>query len=305
MIVGTILMLLIIQKKLLEIVQNRQKILTFSFVLPIFILFFSHMLYVLSDFENFLYTHSFLFLFKFWEAGYMVYGGLFGVVLCCLLFAKRDSLQWLDSIIPAVVILLLFFRVSEGFLGQGYGEYWEGDPSFFNSFPFMIYDKTNDMWAWSIFILEAFVLCIIYYILNKTKTKFEGERFLLFLGLYASMQIVLESLRRDEFLRWGFVRVEQLISALVLLIVFVVYTINLKKNKSRRFVWLFAIIYLVCITGCVLLEFALEERVYFLRFLDINSCYYIMSAICLLLAITVLHLRRVVGQQYPRKRLVQ
>ncbi len=267
-----------------------KKIVLATVLSPLFVLFFSHLLYCLVDVEYTLYSNSFGYFFAFWQQGSMLYGGLLGGVLALLVAGGKDSLTLLERYAPSMAWMVAVVRVGEGFLGQGYGEYgMEG--SFFCRFPFMVYDPYYEAWAWALFVLEALVALALFVLLLKKKETWQGDSTLLFFGLYASAQIVLESLRRDEFLRWGFVRVEEVLSAAVVLAVLLCYWKKAGKGKGLSKALCLST-YGVMIVLCLLLEFATEGRISFLAFLDVNACYAIMAGACVLLGGCVLWMRQ-------------
>ena len=107
---------------------------------------------------------------------------------------------------------------------------------------------------------------------------------------FKTMQVVFESLRRDEFLRWGFVRCSELLSAVALFIVLLCYQLRSGRVWKKRHIacW---IGYVVLVVSCILLEFATEERIPFLTFLSPEACYVCMTGCCALLCGCVMVMR--------------
>lgn len=269
-------------------------------LLPLFIMFFSHLFYALVNVEDSIERYSIGYLFAFWENGMMIYGGMLGGVLALLYLGGKGRLKMLEAYAPGGAWMIAMVRIGEGFLGQGYGEYVE-DVSFFQRFPFMVYDSYYEAWGWALFVIEALVALALFVFLLSRKQTWPADGALLLFGLYASVQIVLESLRRDEFLRRGFVRVEEVISAAVILAVLVCYckkaSVGRRLSKFLCFGLCVGMIIL-----CMLLEFALEGRISFLTFLDVNACYGVMSVACLLLGGCVLWMRRLCNKQIENDR---
>ncbi len=275
---------------------NRRKTMLSVVLLPFFVMFFSHLLYCLMDVEYTLYSYSFGYLFAFWEQGHMLYGGILGAVIGLFLVGGKDGLTLLEQYAPSGALMIAVARIGEGLLGQGYGEYYT-DASFFCRFPFMVYDPYYEVWGWALFMLEALVALALFAYLLKRKATWPGDGALLFLGLFASAQIVLESLRRDEFLRWGFVRVEEVASAALVLIVLLCYSLKAGGGKRLSRALCFGS-YAVLIVFCLLLEFATEGRIPFLEFLDVDACYLSMAGACILLGGCVLWMRRLCNARY-------
>ena len=271
------------------------RLLLATVLLPLLVAFFSHLLYGLVDLENTLYSYSAAYLFAFWEKGNMFYGGMLGAILALFLAGQKQGLKLLELYAPSGALMLVAARIAEGFSGQGYGEY-AAEESFFCRPPFMMFDAEYEAWAWALFILEALVALALLLVLLRRKATWDGDGTLLLLGLYASAQIVLESLRRDEFLRWGFVRVEELFSAIAVVIVLVCYCVKAGRGKALAKTLCFSLC-LMMIVLCLLLEFATEGRISFLEFLDVNACYITMAGACAVLGACVLWMRRLCNAQ--------
>ncbi|MBQ8151133.1 MAG: prolipoprotein diacylglyceryl transferase [Clostridia bacterium] len=258
---------------------------------PLFTAFFSHLLYCLAQADYVLRVYSPVWLFAFWQPGYMFYGGLLGATLA-LLIAGGSQKGLLEAFAPSVALMIAAARIAEGFLGQGYGELWYDDPQWFCRFPFMNYDPENGYWAYAIFMAEAAVAILLLIVLLLKKKTFPGDGWLLLCGLYASAQVVLESLRRDEFLRWGFVRVEEVFSGVVILTVLLIYAIKAGRGRALAKT-LCILVFLSMAVLCLLLEFATEGRIPFLLFLEVYQCYLAMAGACCVMAGCVVWMRRI------------
>lgn len=267
------------------------RVLLLTVLLPLGTAFFSHLLYCLMDAAYLIDLYSFGYLFAFWQQGYMFYGGILGAALVLLMAGGKQRLALLDAYAPSAALMIAAARIAEGFAGQGYGEYWFEDAMFFCRFPFMTYDAYYEGWAWALFMAEALVAAVLFVVLLLKKKTWHGDSWLLLLGLYASAQIVLESLRRDEFLRWGFVRVEEVFSGVVILLVLVIYCIRAGKGRAVAKTICF-VLFLLMATLCLLLEFATEGRIPFLLFLEVYQCYLVMALACAVIAACVLWMRR-------------
>lgn len=260
-------------------------------LLPLFVVFFSHLCYGLVDLEYTLYSHGAGYLFAFWERGGMLYGGVIGGILALVLAGGKERSRLFEQYAPGGAWMIAIARIGEGMLGQGYGEY-AIEQNALCRFPFMVYDTYYEEWAWALFVAEALVaLAVFIYLLTRRKT-WQGDGALLMLGLIASAQIILESLRRDEYLRWGFVRVEQLLSAVTVLAVLLCYWVKAGKGKRLQ-KGLCLSTFLTMIVFCILLEFATEGRVDFLSFLDVAACYIAMTMACAVIAAMVLWMRHI------------
>ena len=258
---------------------------------PLFTAFFAHLGYCLVCVADVLYTQPAGFWLAFWQPGQLFYGGMLGAVLALCIAGGSGKLKLLESYAPSMALMTVFARLAEGFSGQGYGEYWYEENGFFCRFPFMTYDPYCEYWGWALFMAGAAVALAIFILLMVKKPSFDGDGVLLFFGLYAAGQIVLESLRRDEFLRWGFIRSEQLFSAITVLVVLILYWVRTGRAravcKSPG-----APQHVAMVVFCLRLEVATEGRIPFLVFLDVWHCYALMAAACVVDAACVLCMRR-------------
>ena len=156
---------------------------------------------------------------KYWGAanGAAFWGAVGGVCLAALISAKASGEKvsaLLDALAPSAALAIGLSRFGEYGIGEGIGPDVEAESLFF--FPLAVANKWEE-WKFAVFMLEGVVALVIFVLLmTRGRRLKDGYRARMFLILYSSAQIVLEALRRDNFLRWLFVRVSQLASAIVL-----------------------------------------------------------------------------------------
>ncbi|MBQ3705206.1 MAG: prolipoprotein diacylglyceryl transferase [Clostridia bacterium] len=122
----------------------------------------------------------------------------------------------LDALAPSAALGIALSRFAEYSIGEGIGP--EVTVEALRFFPLAVCNEWEE-WNYALFLLEGLVAAVIFLILiaSRVGKKRDGDQARVFLTLYASAQIVLEAMRRDNFLRWLFVRPSQLVSAMVLL----------------------------------------------------------------------------------------
>lgn len=135
-------------------------------------------------------------------AGAWVYGRVTGKGLCCLL----------NLLAPGAALVLTAARFGEAFTSQGLGDYLENE--LLMHFPFGVESAYGD-WQVPVFFYEGLAAAVIL-VLTLLAYRKQGRSAELFVILLALSQIMLESLREDEFIRFGFVRFNQLGAALLL-----------------------------------------------------------------------------------------
>lgn len=244
------------------------------------------------------------FLFNFSRGGYMYYGVVLGCVLSAWITGKvrhENLLDILDAGAAPAMLMTACCRMAEGLVGCGFGRNitewfdpwmeesmipWE-DPSFLYRFPFGVQDYYGE-WNWSVFVFEAIVALVAFVLLlTRKKQEQPGGSFWLMLLLYAGMQITLESMRQDAIPRWGFVKVNQLLSAVTVLLVLAVscHKAEKKIRPGRKILaWVGAVL---CCGIAMMMEFALEQKIDFLLWMRMDLCYIVMllSSIAIILIV--------------------
>ena len=193
---------------------------------------------------------------RLWQGGYTLWGAIPGFLLAGILTANLTGLKVariLDILAPAGLLMLALGRFCEGLSGQGFGE--ESSPGL-SFFPFAVVNEYGE-WRWAIFMLEGMAALLFMLILLKEKNLSPGGILRHALTLLCASQILFESLREDEFLRWGFVRLGQLLPAIILLLLLV--TAPKIKEGRRMPLPLAGAMFMLLILLITALEFALDK----------------------------------------------
>ncbi len=216
-------------------------------------LVFSRLVFWLANIEVYLgQSADFPSILRVPEGGLSMSGALLGAGLGCLLAARllRDpdlSFPVLaDAAAPGLALFIACERCHEWvLLEQNYGR----DVSFLNLFsvqgPYSPVLATGRISSLAALALLAVLL--------MARRRRPGERALLFLFLYGTAQILLESLRQDHHMQWNFVYAQQVFAA-------VAAAAALIAACPRRWVRSLAVSLLTA--GCAtFLEFALDGRI--------------------------------------------
>ena len=233
------------------------------------------------------------YIFDFTRSGYLLYGAMAGCALSSWITARitgQKTVQIADAAAAPGMLVIALGRLAEGLTGSGYGRgivewfdpwmeqsmiAWE-NPEPLCRFPFGIQDYYGE-WHWSVFLLEAIAAVIILVALCRQKALRPGGRITLMLLCYAGVQTLMESLRADSIPRWGFVRINQLISALVVAGVLLAMCILARRRISpRRMAGTWSGV-LACAGLIMAMEFALEQKINFLRWMRLDLCYAVMA----------------------------
>lgn len=231
----------------------------------------------------YLFDMGVLNMFCLWEGGFLLYGAVFGAVFAAAMLAKKRKmsvLALLDQMTVPGLVMIAICRLAEGFAGEGLGAWIEQEV--FARFPIAVQNPYGE-WQLAVFLFEACYAALIIVPVLRAKGN-KGKKTMLALALYAGAQIVFESLRMDSCLRIGFVRVSQVISALVLLAV----TAWIQKNAAgKRAVLGRCAVTLICVACIGAIEWALDKTQ-----VDNLLLYIVMAALCALMAANALCIKR-------------
>lgn len=192
---------------------------------------------------------------KIWEGGFLLYGAVLGALSAAVLLArhKRAAVAaTLDELAAPGLVAVAIARLGEWTTGEGVGAWIESEALM--RFPIAVMNEYEE-WQLAVFLYEAAVALILLLPVLRECIG-EGRRMETALLLFACCQIVLESLRMDSCLKIGFVRVSQVASAMLILVVTLLRARRHggKPLMVRRFVYL-----LLCVAAVGGIEWALDK----------------------------------------------
>lgn len=201
------------------------------------------------------------FLWQFWQGGYTLYGGLLGGMAAIALYAHfshQKVLSLLDAATPGALLALCGLRLSEAFTGQGTSKLMEDIGLFFLPFQQIgEYDVVLRVWAYEALI--ALVALITVLVMNR-RAQPQGRVLETGLILVSIAQILLDSWRADELIRFGFVRLNMLMAAAVLAVILTTRLVRiLRSGSSRGRCIARGAVFLLGAGVCIAIEFALDK----------------------------------------------
>lgn len=213
------------------------------------------------------------------------YSGCVGVVLAVLLAArltKQRPMQVLDAFAPCGALMVAFTRACEGLLDPmslvGMGNFVENMDLWF--FPVAVEIPMLYSAFYAVFMLEAVLalICAVGGFLISWKRTFAAGRVFLHTLVWLSLpQVVVERLL-SQCMRWGFVRIEQLLCAVTAFAVLLYACVKL-RGGWRAYVPV--LICLVCMVVLIDMEFTLDNKPFFGLELPTVVCYTVMIAMLL------------------------
>lgn len=222
-------------------------------------------------------------------------GGCAGVVLAILLTAKitgQKALPVLDAFAPCGALMAAIARASVGLLDPmtmiGLGAWVENPAHQF--FPVAVEIEWIGTF-YAIFMLEAMLclLCAAVSFLISHRGGFKPGRVFLHTAFFLALPQVFTEQILGKYMAWGFVRIEQLLCALI------VFAITLNPCiRSRKLTgYLPALGCLLCAAVLIWMEFTLDNKLLFGIDIPTMGCYAIMiAALCCMAGLSLLAYRR-------------
>ena len=175
-------------------------------------------------------------IFRVWEGGLAIYGGIISGLLVLLLFCRKRRLSALtlcDIIAPGLVLAQALGRWGNWFNIEAYG-LTVTDPALC-FFPYAV-QVPEDGYAWHMatFFYESFwnLFVFVFLMIGRRKSlRLRGDVFCFYLLLYAAGRLVIEELRLDSLYASSSVRVSQLLSILLCIGVVIRYTVLLRRQE--------------------------------------------------------------------------
>lgn len=185
-------------------------------------------------------------------------GGFLGAALAGKLM-KKQPLQYMDAFAVAALAFVFFARLGEMFYPEyaGFGVSRPLIYDFTKTWPVAITDDTE--WYLATYLLEAACALVMMGVLlaDVKRQARPGNTFVLFLLLFGASQIILESLRYDRHMSYTFIRMQQVLSILVL-IGGLLFAARRSGKSKKQMALLLAMMVLISAIG-VALEFAIDR----------------------------------------------
>ena len=222
-----------------------------------------------------------------WQGGYNMYGALLGGLAGVLIYAratKKPADALLDLAAPGAALAICAGQLGEAFTSQGLGAYVDSEA--LQRFPFAVENLWGD-WQLPVFVYEAaaaLVTMIVCLCLVRGGRRPAGRVAEVFLALISLCQIMLESLRADEFIRFGFVKFNMLAAAVALgAVIGLSVWRQVKRRGWKPWQILRLILFAATILVVILIEFALDKSP-----IDNRLLYAVMALMLTLMGVSVL-----------------
>ena len=205
------------------------------------------------------------FILQFWKGGYTMYGAILGALLGTFVYARMKRLPLapaMDAIMPGAAVILMLGRFAERFTLQGMGTYVVNEALYM--IPFV---STNE-WGEAqvpVYLYEslaaalALVVMLVILLRGKSRAGLAAEAGL---TIISAAQVMLDSWRGDELIRFGFVRLNMICAAVTLLGLMILRVIRAVKQDGKASWWTILRVVLLFAGAAIVLivEFGLDGK---------------------------------------------
>ena len=190
--------------------------------------------YVIFSWNHF--SNNLLSILKVWEGGLAIYGGVIAGMVVLFIFSRKRRIPLLklcDIVVPGLVLAQSIGRWGNWFNMEAYGLTVHSETFCF--FPFAV-QIPADHYSWHLatfFYESLWDFCIfIFLLLSRRRMLTEtGDVFFVYLFLYSAGRLFIEELRLDS-LYASSIRISQLLSVIICIMIFIRYTVSAQKNRS-------------------------------------------------------------------------
>ena len=206
----------------------------FFYMIPISIIG-ARLYYVIFNLDY--YSVNPIAIFKIWEGGLAIHGGLIAGFIFLIIYCKKYKVDWkrmLDILVVSVALGQAIGRWGNFFNGEAHGAVTTLEALKAWHLPNFIIEgmHINGSYYIPTFLIESvwcFILFIILLIIRGNKYTKIGQTSCIYLILYGIERFIVEGLRTDS-LMLGNIRVAQLVSV-AMVIIGVIYFIKLRQGS--------------------------------------------------------------------------
>lgn len=186
------------------------------------------------------YREDPLSIFRVWEGGLAIYGGILAGLLTVWVFCRRRRISMLsvcDIIVPGLALAQAIGRWGNYFNTEAYG--WTVTDPTLCFFPFaVLVPGAGDLYSWHLatFFYEScwdFLVFLVLMRLRRRALPRPGMLFQCYAAFYAAGRLVIEELREDSLFS-GAIRVSQLLSLAVVLALTVRLVMLRFKSRGKE-----------------------------------------------------------------------
>lgn len=234
--IGVILGIFLVEKEARRFNINKDFIFNLLFWTIIIGILGARLYYVVFNYS--LYKHDFLSIFKIWEGGLAIHGGIIFGLIVIVLYCKKykvNTIKILDILSPALILAQAIGRWGNFFNQEAHGSIVAIETLQKLHIPNFIIEgmNINGLYYHPTFLYESlwcFIGFIIIIIVRRFKYQKKGNVLAFYLTWYGLGRFFIESLRTDSLMLGG-IKVAQIVSIIMFIIGIGIFIINGKKGR--------------------------------------------------------------------------
>ena len=177
---------------------------------------------------------------KIWEGGIAIYGGVIAGLITALVFCRVRKISFLtlcDLIAPGLILAQAIGRWGNYFNQECYGLAIVNPALQFFPFGVQIQTESGLQWHMATFFYEFFWNSLVFVFLlvaRRRMFRYRGDVFCFYALLYACGRLIIEDFRTDSLYAASSVRVSQLLSVLICVVILLRYIFLFRKSRYFR-----------------------------------------------------------------------
>lgn len=197
----------------------------------------------------------------FQDGGASITGALIGIIIAAAItsrFCNTSCADLLDGIALGAPVALMVERLAEYPMDMGVGRPVDTELLYFLGSAF---DDRHPVFLYEAIIALVILLVLLFTGLRKSGRKHSGDLMLLFMTLYGTTQVFMESLRDDAHMVIYFIRINQITALSMAVIAFAIWMVRWGRKGVRPFKLVLASLLVVAgIALGIVQEFAVDSN---------------------------------------------
>ena len=191
--------------------------------------------YVIFEWDS--YSGDILSIFKIWEGGLAIYGGVLGGLITAILFCRHRKFplfRFLDLVVPSLVLGQAIGRWGNFVNQEAFGNLVTDSSLQF--FPYAVYIDALGEWHQATFFYESMwnVCLLVAMLIVSRKEPKTGTMTCMYFVFYGLGRFLIEGLRTDSLYIISGIRASQVLSLLLILGGMLLYVVFVRRNKMKH-----------------------------------------------------------------------
>lgn len=179
------------------------------------------------------FRHDPVSIFKIWEGGLAIYGGIIGGFLAGFLFSRLKKIpitHLMDMVAPALPLAQAIGRWGNYFNQEAYGAAIL-DPAW-QFFPAGV--LIGGQWYMATFFYESMwnLFTFVLLMISRRRMRRSGDVFLWYASLYGAGRLIIEGLRSDSLMSGTF-RVSQILSLVICTVCMILFVVRAVRSREK------------------------------------------------------------------------